>query len=86
MEEATVFFYQSNQRTKLPLYDIQLASEMVNVDISPGEYGFSIRIDDGEYELQIQPNGEGSGYTINLFWGQAHLDDALLSTNANPEF
>jgi hypothetical protein len=65
-DDLSVHFYESGETRALPVYAVDLAQEVVTANIENGTKGYRVTLDDGYHLLDIQPDGSGGGYTIEL--------------------
>lgn len=80
VEEVTVFFYLQDEMKDVPVYPLRPAAEVTSIESKVESTGLAIRIDDGFYQLHIEPDGEGTGYAVALRAGEALVDRAQLSS------
>jgi hypothetical protein len=78
-DDLSVQFYESGETRELPVYAVDVAQEVVTANVENGTHGFRVTVDDGYYLLDIQPDGSGGGYTIELREKGETLDSATLS-------
>lgn len=79
VDVADVYFYAPDEIQEVPLTTLSLAASVASVDITDGEYGFEISIDDGFFEMVINPDGQGGGFDVSLKAGMATVDTCHLS-------
>lgn len=82
MDEVEVLFYHSNETQRVPRIALSPAAEATSVDATTGLNGLTVTIDDGFYTLYIEPDGNGTGYSVSLRAGNSRLDEAHLSSEA----
>lgn len=80
IDDARVIFYLTGEEAVVPTYSLAPASEVTSVEATRGTLGTVIRIDDGFYTITVEPDGEGTGYTVSLQAGNVILDQAELSS------
>lgn len=79
MPEVSVYFYRLDEQREVPAYAISPSAAVTSIDSQTGSLGLTITIDDGFFTLYIEPDGQGTGYSISLHAGNAQLDSARLS-------
>lgn len=80
IDDARVIFYLTEEEAVVPTYSLAPASEVTSVEATRGTLGAIITIDDGFYTITVEPDGEGTGFTVSLQAGNATLDQADLSS------